>query len=96
MTLQEIGKRLPLLLTCPFCGGNPVLVFRKTWFKKSPDGKRLHEFFVGCLNRSCHARCGFVPTVDEVHAHYSPESAAEHWNTQKPRLAIERPQINAV
>ncbi len=75
MQNKESKKKLPKLLSCPFCGGE-AHVYRS-------ESKILGETFyaIDCDSNEC--------IVHTMVADYSTEKEAiEHWNTRKPMERI--------
>lgn len=72
------------LLTCPFCGGNPEMVYRQGF----------REYFVKCTNDDCRSNAGIA--LDITKAHKSQMSASIHWNSTKPRIPVKEFNVRNV
>jgi len=70
------------ILTCPFCGESPVLIYRKAF----------REYFVACQKRGCEAFCGRLwGSIKSEHEHLiciTSEQAVERWNKSVDRCAV--------
>jgi hypothetical protein len=72
------------LLTCPFCGGDPEMIWRSG----------LKEYFVKCTNDDCRSNAGIA--LDITKAHKTQDSAAKHWNTTVNRVPIKKFNVRKV
>lgn len=69
-----------MILTCPFCGSKPVLVYRKL-FK---------EYFVHCTNKECATLVGrMFSSADNKFIKRTQKEAVDLWNSNIQRTETE-------
>lgn len=75
-----------MLLTCPFCGAEPVYVYRK----------QFDEWFIACPTPECAAKVGWLLTKNSHLAARSKPEIADRWNSTLVRSAIASPEVRQV